>query len=304
MKIKLDKIVCATDFSDFSRRLIHYGVRLALRFNSRLLVFHAISFPRDQIYGAPVKKQGGDREKLADQACEKIRKLMGDRSVNWEPLVAFGDPVDETARVAGEQDADLVIAASYGLSGLKRILVGTVVERLVRTITRPLLVVHPPKHPGAEDKEVPLEFKKIVVGCSFSADSARTLGYALGLAIEFHAELHILHAIEKPVDEDVVDPARAPYGEVQQELQDRLRQRLMGLVPEDAVERCDVKAMLVQGIPGEGLSSYAAESCADLIVVGVRHQSTFEKLLVGSTTETVLRHAPCPVLVVPGSGDI
>ncbi len=298
MKIKLDKILCATDFSDFSKYVIHFGVRLALRFNSHLVVFHAISFPRDQLYGN-VLNHVGEHKKLADKACEKIRNLMENRSLKWDPLVSFGDPVDEAARIAEQQNADIVIAASYGLSGLKRFLLGTVVERMARTVSRPLLVVHPPKHPETRETDIPLEFGKIVVGCSLPSDSSQSLKYAISLAVEFRAELHLLHAAEKPLDEDIVNPAQAPYGEVQQELQDRLCQGLAKLVPDDVFKQCNVETVLVKGVPGEGLSSHAAEIGADLIVIGVRHRSAIEKLLVGSTTEAVLRHAPCPVLVVP-----
>lgn len=298
MKIKLDKILCATDFSEFSRHLLHHGVGLALRFNSHLIVFHAISFPRDQLYGTPVLSRGEDQKRLADRACEKIRNLMENHSLGWEPLISFGDPVDEAARAADEQNADMVIAASYGLSGLKRILLGTVVERMARTLTRPLLVVHPPKH-EAKKRDAPLEFRKIVVGCGLSSDSDQALKHAISLAVEFRTELHLVHAIETPLDEDIVNPAQAPYSEVQKELQDKLRQRLIRLVPEDAFEHCDVKTVLVQGIPSEGLILHATENSADLIVVGVRHHSAIEKLLIGSTTEAVLRRAPCPVLVVP-----
>ncbi|MCP4344756.1 MAG: universal stress protein [Desulfobacterales bacterium] len=297
MKIKLDKILCATDFSDFSRYVIHFGVGLALRFNSHLTVFHAISFPRDQLYGN-VLSRGGERKKLADKACGKIRNLMENHSheLKWEPLASFGDPVDEAAQIAEQQNADIVIAASYGLSGLKRILLGTVVERMARTVSRPLLVVHPPKHP---ETDIPLEFRKIVAGCALSDDSSQSLKYAISLAVEFQAELHLLHAVETPLDEDIVNPAQAPYGEVQQKLQDRLCQRLARLVPDEVFGQCNVKTVLIKGVPGEGLSSYAAENGADLIVIGVRHRSAIEKLLVGSTTEAVLRHAPCPVLVIP-----
>ena len=59
---------------------------------------------------------------------------------------------------------------------------------------------------------------------------------------------------------------------------------------------------VIPGVPGEVLSSYAAKSGADLIVVGVRHTSTVKKALIGSTTETVLRQAPCAVLTVPFEG--
>ena len=52
------------------------------------------------------------------------------------------------------------------------------------------------------------------------------------------------------------------------------------------------------GQPADVITQYAKESSADLVVVGAHGQSTIEKMLIGSTSETVARHAPCPVLIV------
>jgi len=105
--------------------------------------------------------------------------------------------------------------------------------------------------------------------------------------------------MKTPINEDIVDPTDAPYGEVQKILEDKLLQKLTRLVPEDDIKGCDLKPTLFHGLPGEGLCSYATENKIDLIVVGVRHRGAFEKMLIGSTTEAVLRCAPCSVLTVP-----
>ena len=306
----LNSILCAIDFSEFSKQVLSYGVGFARRFDADLLISHAICFPRDQLYGTVESRRTQEHEKLARQACQKIGKLMETAPVRWNPLITFGDPVDEVARMAGEQKVDLVISASHGISGLKRILLGTVVERLARTLACPFLVTHSPKHSVSgtllrgetaespfRGETMPLTFRKIVVGCDLSPDSAPGVRYGVNLAREFQGELHLLHMMEMPMDEELMDSTQAHYREVEQLLQERLRQRLIAFVSQNAPGECDLRAVLIPGPPNEEISSYAAMNDADLIIVGVRPRGILEKLLGGSTTEALLRHAPCPVLI-------
>ena len=306
----LNSILCAIDFSELSNQVLSYGVWFARRFNADLLVYHAICLPRDQLYGTVENRRTREHEKLVRQAHQKIGKLMETKPVRWDTLITFGDPVDEVARIAEEQKVDLVISASHGISGLKRILMGTVIERLARTLTCPFLVVHSPKSPVTgtlakveitesplSGETVPLTFRKIVVGCDLSSDSARSVRYGVNLAREFQGELHLLHTMEVPVDEELTDSTQAHYGEAEQLLQERLRQRLIAYVSHNAPEECDLRPVLIPGPPNEEISLYAAMNNADLIIIGVRPQGILEKLLGGSTTEALLRYAPCPVLI-------
>jgi len=299
VRFKLDKILCAADFSAHFRQVMHYGVGLALQFEARLLILHSVCFPHNPLYGTAVYNRSDEHKKLGRKAGETVEKLMKGYSANWEPVITFGEPVEEIVRVADEQDVDMVIAASHGLSGLKRMLFGTVVERLVREMTRPVLVVRlPAHHEQSASAENKLCFGKIVTGCDVSAKAIPMLGYAMEVAAEFGAELHLLHAIERPVDKELMDSDQAPYGEVQQAMQDRLRQKLLQLAAEASDAPCDLKAAVLQGVPGERLSSYAAENASDLIIIGKHQHTAIEKLLVGSTAEAVLRSDPCPVMVL------
>jgi nucleotide-binding universal stress UspA family protein len=111
--------------------------------------------------------------------------------------------------------------------------------------------------------------------------------------------VHLLHAVETPLSERVVEPTGGPYTQVQDHLLETLKEQLGGLVPRYDKSRCTLKPTLIPGVPAEGLLTFAASVEADLIIVGVVHHSALGKILIGSTTEAALRHATCPVLVVP-----
>ena len=309
MAIKIKKILCATDFTAFSEEALRFGVSLAHQFDALLSVFHAVYAPQDQLYGSTEFERGGERDKAVAETKIKIKSMMAPFQIRWTEVISIGEPIEQFLNVAEQQDADILITASHGLSGFKRFFVGTVVERLCRALTRPLLVVRPRPYTlseseanqhgiphGAPDQR---KLQNIVVASADNHLSAKIIRYAVDLALAFNARLHLVHAIEAPMDADLVEPTDAPYTQVQEIMQDQLRQRLAERIPQQLRAQCNHKIALRPGIPQEVLPVYAAEHNADLIIVGAWRQNKMENLLIGSTTKAMLRHATCDVLVLP-----
>jgi nucleotide-binding universal stress UspA family protein len=288
-------ILCATDFSEYFRFTVDWGIWLSRRFSARMLVFHAIPSARDALYASDVSVTGRRIDTDLDQTRKRLESLMAERQVPWEPLVTYGDSVENLIPLVSSRNIDLVVAASYGLSGLKRMLLGTVVERMARSLNCPLWVVR------ANKAEVPHRggIRKIAIACDFTEESRPVLETSAKLANAFGAEVCLMHAIEAPLEESVVEPTTGPYEEVQQELQLRLRQRLQSLFAEAAATDLRTETTVLQGHPGEQIPEFALQWNADLIVVGVRPQGKVKKFLRGSTTEALLRRAPCAVLAIP-----
>jgi len=102
---------------------------------------------------------------------------MESQDIEWEPIVTPGLTAETISGIAIQKKADLTISATHGRSGLKRFLLGSVTERLFRIIPCPLLIVPPPEHLSDTLSLEKIRFKKIVVGCDFSADSEMALNY-------------------------------------------------------------------------------------------------------------------------------
>jgi nucleotide-binding universal stress UspA family protein len=236
--------------------------------------------------------------RITNYAYEHLRGLIDDQSIDWEPLTLMGHTADEIARAAEDKNADLVVSATHGRSGLKRLVLGSVTERLIRTLPCPLFVVRRPEHDFVAEVNEKLSFHRILVGCDFSSDSALAFQYGLSLAQEFQSEVHLAHVIAPAVYKDLIKPAREEKEKFQQDLRKQLREKLTGMVPEEAHHWCTPKITLLAGQPHEELTKYAVVHEIDLIVLGVRGHSLVETLFVGSTTDRVVRQAPCPVLSV------
>ena len=145
----------------------------------------------------------------------------------------------------------------------------------------------------------PLRFqlRKVLVPVDFSEPSRKAIRYAQVFAEQFGAKLTLLHVVEPlsyPPDFAVV-PLLPPDAE-------GLRLRELTTHLEDLSRsvggRVQTEALVISGRPWQGVVDYAKESETDLIIVSTHGYTGFKHVLLGSVTEKIVRHAPCPVLVV------
>lgn len=298
MRRQFRNIFCATDFSEFADVVLAYGVAMAKRFEANLYVCHVVDLPTVSAYGEAVFDPIEYQQRFMDTSRQEIDRLLGDADVMYQPLITIGNTTDEIARLANEYIADLVITATHGRSGIKRFFLGSVTERLMRTLPCPLLVLR-----GSEEVTEPsaprqFPFKKIVVGCDFSADSELAMDYSLSMAQEFESELHLVHVVEPSGYKDLFKLPEESGERFKQELYDMIKERLNSLVPEDARAWIRPQISLLVGKPYAEIIRYAEMNDIDLIALGIRGHGMVEELLVGSTTDRVIRQAPCPVLSI------
>lgn len=297
MKVELKRIVCATDLSDLSNQAVHYGASLAERFEAMLILCHVIDLPVVSVHGAAYVYPHDYVEGLKEDAQQKLSALMKGRNVNWQPAVIAGPVASTLCSLAGTEKADLVIAATHGRSGLKRWILGSVTERLIRTVPCPLMSITPFAGQRETALPEPVQFSNILVGCDFSDDSAAALESALSLAQEYQSRLHLVHVIE-PVAYREALLSNAIMDEMRVNLNAKLTEKLKTMVPEEVDHWCEVKTNCLAGKPYEELIKYATIHAIDLIVLGIRGRSLVDSMLLGATTDRVVRRSVCPVLAV------
>jgi nucleotide-binding universal stress UspA family protein len=197
-----------------------------------------------------------------------------------------------------EKNIDLVISATRGRSGLKRLILGSVTERLMMTLPCPLLVLRSPEHAFVKTPDQVIRLKKILVGCDFSPDSGQAFNHALSLAQEFEAELHLANVIEPPAQPNLLKDETSAIGKIQEDYRNLLTQKLKEMVPAEARNWCTPQTSILEGQPYEALAKYAESNDVDMIVMGIRGHGLVKTLFLGSTTDRLVRRAPCPVLSV------
>lgn len=140
--------------------------------------------------------------------------------------------------------------------------------------------------------------KSILVPIDFSEYSKKALRYAVRFAKEFGASLTLLHVFEP-----LIQPPEG-YGVLQVPvidggaLQKEAAARLTSLAQEEIEELVPVKSVVRSGRPYNEIVMDAKERKVDLIIIATHGYTGLTHLLLGSTAERVVRHAPCPVLTV------
>lgn len=298
MPLTIQAIVCAVDFSSFSPLVVAHGVVLARRAGARLYLIHAVHHPQDGVHPTTVFERGGDLAQFSDDARQRMAALMAHAPVDWEAVVRFGDPVEQTVAFVNDLPSSLVVSASHGVPGFRRLFIGTVVERLTRQLDSPMLVLKPT---AGEDHNQLNSFHLAVVSCDGHGHWQQMAPLLPLLQIHSDSRIHLVHALEGPMGNSVRVSDTAPYDQVQQVQNDRLHRQLHEQGRRLCPQANQLSVTVAPGVPQEMMLQIARELDSDVIVVGVRRAGKLGRWISGSTTEALLRHCPCSVLTVPES---
>jgi nucleotide-binding universal stress UspA family protein len=139
------KILVPVDFDEPSERALAYAVALAKPLGAEITVLHAFEIP---YYGFPdgalvVSAEMAGRIVGGTQAgLNALLAKHAGSGVTLKGLVREGPPADEIEGAAKATSADLIVMGTHGRRGLRRALLGSVTEKVSRTSTRPVLIVH------------------------------------------------------------------------------------------------------------------------------------------------------------------
>jgi nucleotide-binding universal stress UspA family protein len=202
------------------------------------------------------------------------------------------EPVPGLLRSA--RDADLLVVGARGIGGFRSLLLGSVSQQCLHHALVPVAVI---RHPDDLDAEAG-ESGRIVVGVDGSAGSACALRWALAEGAARGAVVEVLHAWEPPAIFGAV-AAAVPFDPA--EIEHDACQLVDTMLDEAQADGRPVRVEPTVVAGGPASSLLDAAKGADLVVVGRRGLGGFERLLLGSVSDQVARHAPCPVVAVPPS---
>lgn len=276
-------ILCPTDFSELATFALHYAKDMAACSGARLLVLYADPFlPPPYVTARQVDElvPALERSKQAarDHLAGYVREQVGE-AVETEAIVVEDWPAPAIVNTAERGNADLIVMGTHGRSGLSRVMLGSVTERVLRETDRPVLTVRYKQ--GIAEPTVSV--KQVLCPVNYTDVALKALEHAVAVAECFHAELWVLNVVESP----------GGLSTDQQELD-----RLCGWIPEDVRWRCSVKEIVRRGDAAEQILAAASAIGCDMIVLGAQHKRFFDTTVIGTTTVRVTRHAPCPVLTV------
>ena len=141
-----------------------------------------------------------------------------------------------------------------------------------------------------------LRLQKILVPTDFSDSARHAFDYGHAFARDYGAELILLHVVEAVPVGYASDLFPVPAAEMYQEVSAYAQAELEKLSSEASGSGVAARTRVVQGKPSAEIVRIAAEETVDLIVLGTHGKGMLDQAIFGSTTERVVRKAPCPVL--------
>jgi nucleotide-binding universal stress UspA family protein len=141
---RVRRLLCATDFSRASRSAFARALALAKQDGARLILLHVL-MPPSPFLGDELPASYVELGVRARRAVERQLATLGDQAkkaaVKVEALVTEGVPADQILRVARRCHADMIVMGTHGRTGLGRVFMGSVAERVLARATIPVLTV-------------------------------------------------------------------------------------------------------------------------------------------------------------------
>jgi nucleotide-binding universal stress UspA family protein len=139
------RILIATDGSDRSKKAAEEGVELAKALGAQVVALNVVN---EVVVASAVRQLGSDRKEVetklktaGQKAVDDIKKMGDAAGVKVDTVIRIGAPANDVIDVAGAEKADLIVMGSHGESGASKLLIGSVVQKVLYWATIPVLVV-------------------------------------------------------------------------------------------------------------------------------------------------------------------
>jgi nucleotide-binding universal stress UspA family protein len=292
-------VLAATDLSASADEALRQAHERALRARAKLLVCHVapslsranVLFPHLQLDQEAARLEL--QQKALDALVERTRAVTGRAASEFEAVLEDGTPYARIVEVAERSGAELIVVGERGSTGLSRVLLGSVAERVVRYAHAPVLVARAAPRTGS-----------VLAATDLSDSALPALAAAAREARREGVQVTALHCLE-PIGvvagaEYAVVWSAAAVPALAKQAREQAQQRLAQAVGQVGLP-CQQR--VVDGAPAAAILTAAEELAAELIVVGTRGRTGLWRVLLGSVAEAVVRHAACSVLVVRLIGD-
>lgn len=289
----MSTIVAGVDGSLSARQAVAWAAAEAGRRGDTLRLIHAYLAP-EHGYPPGLSAYRAFREALRKQGEDWLREAR-DAANGAVPGVAVETDIVEgaiiPALIAESRQVRMVVLGSRGLGAFTGIFIGSVAVALAQHGHCPVAVVR-----GQEDDEEPPTTGPVVVGMDDSEAATAAAGFAFEEAALRGVPLVALHSWNDMflMGSLYADPLNVEPEGIDAEERTRLEQQLAGL--REKYPDVPVETVIRRGGPARALLREAER--AQLVVVGSRGRGGFKGMLLGSTSQSLVMHAPCPVVVV------
>ena len=284
------KILVASDGSEQAELVVRTAVELAEKTGSELHMVHVLALPLGPLPDYPYSPDTELQEEIEQTARAEFEGLVERIRSSGRAVDAahfrVGRPDAQIVEQAEEIRAGLIVVGNRGFGAIRRALIGDVSHSVVKHAHCPVMVVR------GESVVFPT---KILLATDTSREAKLAANTAIDLANSTNSELHVVHVARL-----------APVFATEPEIEARTDQAVSaarGRLDEEAEQIRAAGGSIAEvhlevGRPDEGVVHLAEDLGTGLIVMGSRGLGGIRRALLGRVSDSVVRHAPCPVIVV------
>ena len=282
-------ILVPTDLSSASADAVRVARQIATSDENVIVLY--VGLDHDLIAPGNIWGMDGIPQDDAGDRPRRLKEWVADNGLGAvRQEVRCGDPGMEICALAKGQSCPLIIVPSHGRKGLTRILLGSVAERVIRHAECSVLVVR--RDGSDEDASAAwLPPKRVIVPVDLSESTSEAIETALTL-VDDPKHIEVVNVVFTMSDTLVTGSIAVS----QDDLQNNRKECLDRFLEDHGWS--SLKTHVMFGDPGMTVADYANDVDADLVIMPSHGFHGLNRLLLGSTTERVLRHTKAPVLVL------
>jgi nucleotide-binding universal stress UspA family protein len=277
------KILVAIDGSDSSMHALQESLSLAFKEGSRITVVSVSPQFQGDLNLVGVGNIPAALKNPFEMALSKAKEMAKSSRVSITTISEEGEPYERILDVAEAENCDLIAMGTKGISGLEKVLVGSVAAAVIGHSHRDVLVIPAKSQIG---------WQKILVTTDGSKYSKAAVERAINYAKAYGSELTAVAVVDAPAELSGVAPGA---------VEDMIRKAKRYV--EEVKSQADSAGLKTETFVLEGeeayrkITDFAAGHNINIIVMGSHGRRGLSKLLVGSVAEKIIGYAHCPVLI-------
>lgn len=280
------QVLIAHDLTERSTLALADAADIALGRETHLTILHVVDS------GLPPQVFEAYRQQAEGHLETEVRRLPTHKVLPHRIEVVGGDPAEEIAAQAAARSIDLVVVGRHRRRPIADMFKGTTVERLLRQVRRPVLVVN---------KRSQLPCRRMFIPIDFSDASTVSIRFAASLFPE--EALHLFHAYTGPFQDYIaaltLTFSRAEKAKFAGSLGEHAEQAMARFIDSLGLNPGRIAATVRNGHTAALIKEELERQEVDLLVMGTHARSGIARALIGSVAEAALNSSNCNILVVP-----
>ena len=293
-----EKILVPLDGSELAEVALPYAEELAGRLGSEGTLLYVSESAEDQYHRIP-QFYMQEMAKATRRSAEGYLEKPEGKAIKVESTVLVGHPADEIVAYADREDIGLIVMATHGRSGIKRLALGSVAEKVVRTARQPVALIRAKgARPDVREKGM---LNKALVSLDGSKESEAAIPYIEELASRLKGEVVLLQVVAQThrVITGGYGTAQIPYTEeeivsLKTSAEDYLKTVASRLEGKGINTRSEVRV----GTAAEEIIKLADELYVDMVAMSTHGHSGVSRWAFGSVADKVLHAGNTPLLLV------